>query len=310
MCIVAAKYFPNIGWVGIKNRDRNYRPVIRIRKSTRGGIERLYIWDEKTKYSDGLNEYGVCIISASVLNKKDEKEGHQRTGVSQRDDGSPDGRKLRTALLEKTPEAAMKYLIDNELPGNTLIFNKDKCYLLEAYHEERGRKLYSHKEKLIPKTEIVARTNHGVWLPDSGYLKGGDGDNVKKRKSSENRMAVTLKALKGITNHREMLKAISDTSNSDPQMNPLRCQKETGKTIMKTTGQILLLPHTKFLYYNPIWSGLKFEPEKLKVSNTKTRFSNLIDKNTFTLKEFMKNKIDAPEEFDTIYFKRIHQLFT
>ena len=65
MCVIAAKYFPNKGWVGVKNRDRTYYPSINIRKSMKDGIERLYIWDENTRYTEGLNEHGICILNAS-----------------------------------------------------------------------------------------------------------------------------------------------------------------------------------------------------------------------------------------------------
>ena len=46
MCIVAVKYFPETGWVGVKNRDRNYQPVIKIKQSFRNDIERMYILDD------------------------------------------------------------------------------------------------------------------------------------------------------------------------------------------------------------------------------------------------------------------------
>ena len=32
MCVVVAKYFDNVGWVGVKNRDRNYVPDLSFRK--------------------------------------------------------------------------------------------------------------------------------------------------------------------------------------------------------------------------------------------------------------------------------------
>ena len=32
MCVVIAKYFSGTGWVGVKNRDRNYVPDLSFRK--------------------------------------------------------------------------------------------------------------------------------------------------------------------------------------------------------------------------------------------------------------------------------------
>ena len=78
MCVIAIRFFKDIGWVGVKNRDRNYRPTVHIKQSFRNNVERLYIWDEKTKYTEGLNEFGVSILSAAVAVKDDEKEGDSK----------------------------------------------------------------------------------------------------------------------------------------------------------------------------------------------------------------------------------------
>lgn len=32
MCIIVAKYFDKVGWVGVKNRDRNYVPEISFKR--------------------------------------------------------------------------------------------------------------------------------------------------------------------------------------------------------------------------------------------------------------------------------------
>ena len=100
MCVIAAKYFEKTGWVGVKNRDRNYKPTVHVRQSYRGGIERMYIWDEKTKYTEGLNEFGVSILSAAVATKKDEQEGFKNDEQDDVDRPffSPDGKKIRKAL--------------------------------------------------------------------------------------------------------------------------------------------------------------------------------------------------------------------
>ena len=50
MCVIAAKYLDDYGWVGIKNRDRNYFLVIDIKQDSREGVEALYIFDSVTSY--------------------------------------------------------------------------------------------------------------------------------------------------------------------------------------------------------------------------------------------------------------------
>ena len=63
MCIVIGKYFPEHGWVGIKNRDRNYIPEISFKKKLTEGVEILYFWDDITQYCEGLNSSGVGVLS-------------------------------------------------------------------------------------------------------------------------------------------------------------------------------------------------------------------------------------------------------
>ena len=154
MCIVCAKYFKDYGWVGVKNRDRNYIPQITIKQSYRNGVERMLLWDDKTKYTDGLNEHGVCILSAAVAVKKDEKEG-SRNRAEDKQFYSPDGKKIRKALYEDTIDKALEKCIEFELPGNTLIFDRERCILLEGGFEAvREKSEYKYEWKEIPNIDI------------------------------------------------------------------------------------------------------------------------------------------------------------
>ncbi len=105
MCVVAVKYFDGVGFVGAKNRDRNYLPSIQIIQSNRTGVQRLYIDDLKSRYTEGLNEFGLCILSASLSVKSDEKEGDKVDALQRKrnDPGfmSPDGKTIRDALTFK-----------------------------------------------------------------------------------------------------------------------------------------------------------------------------------------------------------------
>ena len=77
MCVVAVKYIKKYGWVGAKNRDRNYSTKIKVVNSNRDGIQRLFIDDQTTRWTEGVNEFGLSIISASFSVKSDEKEGEK-----------------------------------------------------------------------------------------------------------------------------------------------------------------------------------------------------------------------------------------
>lgn len=289
MCIVAVKHFKDVGWVGVKNRDRNYKPIVHIKQSFRNGIERLYIWDEKTKYTEGINEFGIGIISAAVATKKDEKEVANAAG--EESFFSPDGKKIRTALLEKTLDKVVNKIIELQVPGNTFAFTKDKCYLIEGAFKDEDKNDYHWKKKEIKKDETCVRTNHGIMIPFAGYQDTPDSDEKERasRKSSEVRLEKTQKAIKSIKEPRDMLDCISDsTSDKNPQMNPLRTSETHGSSILVTTGQIMLIPSELTLCYRPIWSEIEFNFNKLDGETRKTQFEVISKKKLISFNEFIE----------------------
>ena len=116
MCTIVAKYLEDYGWVGVKNRDRNYKPTISISQNNRDGTEAVFIVDSVTRYSEGINAYGVGILNAATSVKNDEsvaaiarkyeKEKLKKEGGYK----APDGIIIRNALRYKTPKEAADYL--------------------------------------------------------------------------------------------------------------------------------------------------------------------------------------------------------
>ncbi len=284
MCIVLGKYFPNVGWIGFKQRDRNYPAVVDFKRSFKDGVERFYLVDEKTKYSEGLNEFGISILSAAVMVKKDEDEAD---AASSRDENyyAPDGIRIRKALLEKTVEKSLDSLIESEIPGNTLVFDSKNMYLLEgAFEDYYGpNKTYVYETKKIKVGETVVRTNHGIWLPWSGY-QIDDPEQKESRKSSENRLKVVRKSLKNVSEPRDLFEICSNTDNKDTQMNPLRL--DTGKEKMRTTGQMMVDPKELTLHYRPIMCKMNIDYNKLIEPKYKTGFEIISSKKLFTMKEY------------------------
>lgn len=280
MCVVAVKYFDGVGWVGAKNRDRNYEPTVRIVQSNRTGVQRLYIDDLTTRYTEGLNEYGLCILSASLSVKSDEKEAEKKALPSgKREDGymSPDGKDIRDALLLKTPKDAIKLLVERELAGSTIVFNDKECYLLEGGYtvkkqdeDDDNPRDYIHK--IVKVNDYIVRTNHGVLLPELGYSSNSEDPYYKKaRQSSEERLKISRKSVEECTDPEELLNAISITPNKDPFMNPIRTGNPN-KGDMVTTGQIMLTPKDRTMHYRPIYSQVEFKYSKLNGSESKTYF--------------------------------------
>ncbi len=295
MCIIVAKKFPGIGFLGMKNRDRNYIAKIKISQSNRRDIQRMYIDDSLSRYTEGLNEFGVCILNAALSVKSDEKElekskptsnkKYQKAGYM-----SSDGKKIRTALFEKTPEASLKYLIEQELIGSTIIFNEDKCFLLEAGRimDEETEELGEYQYKTQEILDYVVRTNHGILIPELGYSKTSQDPEVKhSRKSSESRYKIVNERIKKLTNSEDFMEALSLKKDDDPFMNPIRFG-DVNKKEMCTTGQILLNAKERTLHYRPIHSDVEFEYTKLNTPDARTFFEIISNRKLLGFKEFSK----------------------
>jgi hypothetical protein len=292
MCVVACKYLKDIGWVIAKNRDRNYKPTIIIRKSFRRNTERLYIWDDRTKYTEGINEFGVAIISASVTVKEDEAEGQaavnknkldKKTKIKNRTYYAPDGLRIRTALFERTAVEAASQLIELEIPGNTIIADRERCFLLEGAFVENDEYVYKIVE--VPKEKIAVRTNHGIFLPWTGYSKEIP-EQVPKRESSDARYEKVVSLLKRASTFDEFLDAMSDTSDENPQLNPLRIDPE--RNSMRTTGQLIMIPKEQTLHYRPIWCETEFDLDKLNTEEERTFFEIISTRKLLSFKDFTK----------------------
>ena len=103
MCVIVAKYFPNIGWAGAKNRDRNYTPELDFIESEEHGVDRMMMHDLITGYKEGINSRGVSILNTSLDVYDDESEVEAGTAKT-----SPDGRIISLALTKPTAEQAAK----------------------------------------------------------------------------------------------------------------------------------------------------------------------------------------------------------
>ncbi len=295
MCIVIAKKFPGIGWVCGKNRDRNYVPQINIVQSNRRGIQRLYIDDTLSRYTEGLNEYGVCILNAALSVKNDEKElekSKPKTNKKYQTAGymSSDGKKIRTALFEKTPEAAMKYLIEQELCGSTILLNKTDCFLLEGgkIHDPETEELGEYIYKTEKIEDYVVRTNHGILIPELGYSATSDDPDIKRsRESSESRYNIVEARLKKLVDPAKFLDILSLKKNDDPYMNPIRFG-DLKKKEMLTTGQLMMVAAECTLHYRPIHSDIEFSYTKINRPDAKTFFEIISNRKLLGFKEFLK----------------------
>ena len=307
MCVIAAKYLKSgdpdnaeddIGWVAVKCRDRNYYPTMFVKQNTIKDVEATFIVDSISKYSEGINQYGVGILNAATSVSNDEsqitlaRKYEKRKLAREGKYNDPDGIKIRRALRMKTPEEAAQSLIDDEMNGHTLIINQDKCLILEGgmtkkewdYHSKLaklnpehvwGDTEYTYSLKEVPKDETIVRTNHGFDLPWLGYSSKNrkNTKQVLSRTSSEHRHDTVVENMKDAETVDEMIKAISDVSNPDPQLNPTR-GGDYVKFKFKTTSQLCIIPKNKELITIPIWSNTSAENfDKANSEDSATFFS-------------------------------------
>ena len=226
------------GIVLAKNRDRGYKANVEIIHKLIDGVEVVYWRDVDTDWSEGLNEYGIGIVNASLTVTQDEKEGkevlkYKKEGKTKKK-FSADGGKIRRALKYKEIREVVKSLIsyvgedkkDVGLKGETIVSDGKEIYVIE---------LTSKHTPIIKKikddTKLVVRTNHGIHQKDAGYTKG------EKRKSSISRMELAKKHLQDVKTDQEVIDKLKEKYEEDPFLNPYRTKNMYN---METTGQIMM----------------------------------------------------------------------
>lgn len=261
MCVIVAKYFPGIGWAGAKNRDRLYIPTLDFIESTENGIARMMMHDQVTGYKEGINSHGVSILNTSLdvlTDEPDVDDGKAKT--------SPDGKIIAKALLEDNPLSAARYLISKKLVGCTIVFDSETLYLIEASDQD-GNKPYEFVAKKIPKTETVARTNHGIYLPWASFQRTEDDvQQSKDRVSSEARLLQAQLVVERAKKPQDLVDGLCKVYVQNPQLNVLRTSTEPNK--FRTTCQELCVPKERTLYCRPVSSNMKFDFWSLNKPNT------------------------------------------
>lgn len=237
-CVVATIHLDGETFLA-KNRDRKYNPEIEIIHELIDGTEVMYLHDKLTDWSEGMNEYGIGIVNASLLVHYDEIEADLMTGKFDFDkekkgvQPSYDGLKIRHALsmnkLSKAIKSVVEYAGEDKkdvgVKGMTMIANPKHSFVIELTSE------HLPVIKKIDKPKVTVRTNHGIAYPDTGYTGG------IKRKSSLSRMEVAEKELEKLTNPADILPTLSKQWTKDPFLNPYR---RDNRFDMHTTGQIMM----------------------------------------------------------------------
>lgn len=159
MGILACKYFDDVGFVGLRIKERPKKPNVYIRNSYFGGMERVYLWDDVLRYSEGMNEHGVTILSNNFVN---ERVGsiYAKKFINKKNLQSKQRQifeltnniQIRKALFSETPKEALDILTTYESLGVSIVFNASECFLLKSVYL-RNEYLYSITE--VSKEDVL-----------------------------------------------------------------------------------------------------------------------------------------------------------
>lgn len=219
-----------------KNRDRAYKAEIEIVHELINGVECVYLHDKLTDWSEGLNEFGIGIVNASLMVDFDEKEGKlakEKEANGKSVTPSYDGLKIRTALSKKKLSEAIRSVIsfkgkdvnDVGVKGMTIASNTSHSFIIEMTSK------HLPVIKRIDSDDVLVRTNHGMEYKDTGYTSG------IKRTSSESRMAIAREKLKKAERVKDILPILAKQYTKDNFLNPYR---RLNKHNMHTTSQIMI----------------------------------------------------------------------
>jgi len=242
MCTIIAKKFPNIGWVGVKNRDRPAATRTELLRDQEDGFQRVTLMDEDTRWTEGMNSNGVSIISSSLSPVTNGNDLHP----------SKDGRIIRNALAEPTIDRAVRICRDQGIGGCVMIFNADRLVLIEGKVGPDRRQIIReiHNDK-------VARTNHGVWLSSAGYQPHNQNPILGMRRiSSIARLKIARFILDVANEPNELMPLLAKQWSDNPQITTLRTA--TPELYTRTTEQLMLEPGKKLILVRNVNGILEF----------------------------------------------------
>tara|TARA_R100001443_G_scaffold110795_2_gene122980 strand:- start:2479 stop:3327 length:849 start_codon:yes stop_codon:yes gene_type:complete len=220
-----------------KNRDRSYSARVKVVRELINDVEMVYIVDEDTDWSEGMNNYGTAVINSALMVNADEKE---KKLAKKKGKPSEDGKKIRRALMFKKASESLSSIVnfkgddkrDVGVKGHTFVATPKYTYAIEmtSEHEPVIKKL-NRKQNHV-------RTNHGYDYNDSGYTSG------LNKKSSELRWRYAQDMLSNIKSPQDVLVGLAMQHAKNMRNNPYRdvdkVDNPTEKDILSTTGQLML----------------------------------------------------------------------
>jgi hypothetical protein len=274
-CIAIASLFGNDMIIG-KNRDRNYKPNLKVvRELTGYGVELCYVIDEDTDWSEGMNSHGIGIVNSALFVKRDEKDFDKS---KKKKAMSKDGARIREALAKTTLHDVVKSLVSYHggIKGHTLVGDGKKLVIIE--NTSRVKPVVKIKD--LSKEPIV-RTNHGIEHTEQGYQGGAD------KLSSELRLMNALNVLHQTPHYKELFPAFyNHKQDKGPKYDLVRAQNK-----LWTSSQILM-------NLNKMEIILYLVPGAVKFLGIENRLPNDYDsKLSFIVKEYEHTPEEKYKQF-------------
>ncbi len=162
-CIIAAgQLHGHEDFALVKSRDRNYHANVKVYRemsSEEDSLEIIYMLDDDTGYTEGMNSSGIGIVNSALLVGDDEKavKGKKK---------SHDGDVMKKALQFSSLNDVIKTLTSykNGIKGHTFVGSPDAMYSIEMTSKHNPI-----IKKLNPTTGFDVRTNHGEDHSSAGY---------------------------------------------------------------------------------------------------------------------------------------------
>jgi hypothetical protein len=255
MSLIVCKYLPNYGFVGIKNDDKNYRPEIKAMKSFRDGVERLLVWDDISKYTEGINEFGISIICCPKQFKEEYRNVKNVHGQGKRY-YSPSGFVVRKALLKRNCYEAAESVLSSKIDGHTIIFDSEHCLIVEM---------------------DVENNKHSIR--ELNTYDGG----VAIANNSRNRENRCLNKIQYITSNFDLLDTCSECEENNDDSLILKRTNNFSINTYKTISQLMIVPSEKTLYYRSLGGKTLYDMETLNNRDSKTFFELVSTKKLITL---------------------------
>jgi len=249
MCVILFKKI-NGKLILAKNRDRNYKPKIKIIHEIFNGVEIAYIRDLNTEWCEGLNEYGYGIINAALEIEYDENPFSVDNNIYL------DSKFKYLMALSKINEELIDFIFtknfyhDISLQGHNIIASSKFNLHLES-------KTNVKPVASIISTDSLVCTNHGINLKNTGYLYGNSLLSSVLRKKIVEYELINDK----LDDYKDILKLMNKNyKNLDIMLHPYRNSKRistTGQLLLNLTDKILLYKYdTNNSYFNGIINKL------------------------------------------------------